>query len=131
MVLYCGSLISEIPQVAHKDVPWVHKILFFFSPSPQSLSLSRMAVSDVSKPILNEEFDYEPMPDGCILFKQASGQIISLNPPAELILSFCDGETDIASIFTLSGDEMELDRETFDEVINSLFEQKVLLLPTD
>ncbi len=70
------------------------------------------------------------MPDGCILFKQSSGQIISLNPPAELILSFCDGKTTVARMFELSRDEMELTREQFEETIEKLFEQSVLLAPS-
>ncbi|MDA7916415.1 hypothetical protein N9B94_04195 [Verrucomicrobia bacterium] len=89
-----------------------------------------MSESDACKPSLNEEFDYEPMPDGCILFKQSSGQIISLNPPAELILSYCDGETELGKVYELTCDEMELEKSAFDETISSLFEQKVLLTPT-
>ena len=56
-------------------------------------------MEESQKPQLNETFEWEPMPDGCLLFSQETGQVLSVNPTAELILSFCDGENSIEEIY--------------------------------
>ena len=76
---------------------------------------------------LNEEFVWEPMPDGSILYAQSSGQIITVNPVTELILSFCDGETTLPQIFATILEDVPIEQSSFDEAIQKLIAEKVLL----
>ncbi len=82
------------------------------------------------KPQLNEAFDWEPMPDGCLLFSQETGQVLTVNPTAELILSFCDGELTVDEIYDQISQDIELPRESFEETIGRFIEEKVLLTET-
>ena len=79
------------------------------------------------KPQLNQSFDWEPMPDGCLLFSQETGQVLTVNPTAELILSFCDGENSLDQIYGDITKDLELPRESFLETIDRFISEKVLL----
>jgi|GEM_PF-2129688 len=87
------------------------------------------------KPFLNENFGWEPMPDGSVVYSFDSSQIITLNPVAELILSFCDGETTVRSVIDSVREELgsgtETSEELFLKAIDELIQQNVLLLPTN
>jgi hypothetical protein len=83
------------------------------------------------KPSLNENFGWEPMPDGSVVYSFDSSQIITLNPIAELILSFCDGESTVQVILQNVRTELEdpdLSEETFLKAIDELLKQNVLLV---
>ena len=76
---------------------------------------------------LNERFTWEPMPDGCILYCQDSGQIMTLSPVVELILTYCDGETPIRTVFESVLQDAELSEESFCKTVDQLVSEKVLL----
>ena len=76
---------------------------------------------------LNESFVWEPMPDGCILYSQTSGQIITVNPTAELILTYCDGETTLQQVFQNVTEDAPLEPSAFQAAVDKLIEEKVLL----
>jgi PAS domain-containing protein len=75
---------------------------------------------------LNEAFVWEPMPDGCILYCQQTGQILTVNPAAELILSYCDGLTSMEDVLRAVNEDLALAPGEFDEVVKALIEQEVL-----
>lgn len=79
---------------------------------------------------LNESFVWEPMPDGCILYSQSSGQIITLNPVTELMLSFFDGETSLDQVYTALQEDAPMDQSVFGDTVDKLMAEKVLL-PAD
>lgn len=81
------------------------------------------------KPRLNEAYDYEPMPDGSLLYDQESGRIVTINPVAELILSFCDGETTIDEVFDKVSEEYEIPRDAYCDTVHQFLEEKVLVVP--
>ncbi len=79
------------------------------------------------KPRLNESFDWEPMPDGCLLFSQETGQVLTVNPTAELILSFCDGESSLEDIYLGVRRAVDVPEESFQETIDRFIAEKVIL----
>ena len=80
------------------------------------------------KPTLNEKFAWEPMPDGCILYCQESGQILTLNPAAELMLSYCDGTATLEEICSEVTQESELSQDDFWTTVARCLEEKVLVV---
>jgi len=76
---------------------------------------------------LNETFVWEPMPDGCILYCQTSGQILTINPTAELILTYCDGETPLQTIYQSVIEDAPLTEAEFQTAVQKLIEENVLL----
>ncbi len=79
------------------------------------------------KPRLNNKFIWEPMPDGCLLWCEESGQILILNPMAELILTYCDGETRLLEISANLAEEVPITQELFLKSIRRFLAEKVLL----
>ncbi|MEW6302154.1 MAG: PqqD family peptide modification chaperone [Verrucomicrobiota bacterium] len=79
---------------------------------------------------LNEQFVWEPMPDGCILYCQDSGQIITLNPTAELILSYCDGATSLREVYHAMTQETPIAEDVFFSTVQRFLDEKVLLPAT-
>ncbi len=79
------------------------------------------------KPQLNDAFDWEPMPDGCLLFSQETGQVLTVNPTAELILSFCDGEHSLEDIYQDISRDVEIPKESFQETVERFIAEKVIL----
>lgn len=80
-----------------------------------------------SKFKLNETFVWEPMPDGCILYCQTSGQILTINPTAELILTYCDGETTLQGIYQAVNEDAPMDEASFQSAVQKLIEENVLI----
>lgn len=76
---------------------------------------------------LNERFVWEPMGDGCILYCQASGQILTVNPTAELILSYCDGEKSLEAVYQAVTEDTPLEQPAFQEAVQKLIDEQVLL----
>lgn len=48
--------------------------------------------------VVGDGFSWEPIPDGCLLFEESTGRLLTLNPAAEAVLSHCDGELTGAEI---------------------------------
>ena len=76
---------------------------------------------------LNDQFTWEPMPDGSILYCQASGQIMTINPITELILSYCDGQTSIGEVLKAVKEDADLSEQEFETAVEKLVAEKVLL----
>lgn len=85
-------------------------------------------LSPQSIPRLNEEFSWEPLDDGCIIYSTQTTQVITLNALAELTLSYCDGESPLHAIYQSVNTESPLPESDFENLINQLVEQKILLL---
>ncbi len=85
-----------------------------------------MQIPDL-KPKLNEAFGWEPVPDGCLIYSLDSTQMLTLNPMAELILTYCDGSTSLPQIFQELRAEATLDEAEFVQTIETLLKEKVLI----
>ena len=48
--------------------------------------------------VVGDGFSWEPIPDGCLLFEESTGRLLTLNPAAETVLAHCDGELTGAEI---------------------------------
>ena len=48
--------------------------------------------------VVGDGFAWEPIPDGCMLFEESTGRLLTLNPAAEAVLTHCDGELTGAEI---------------------------------
>lgn len=48
--------------------------------------------------VVGSQFSWEPIPDGCLLFEESTGKLLTLNPAAEAVLTHCDGELTGAEI---------------------------------
>jgi hypothetical protein len=78
------------------------------------------------KPTLNPEFDWEPMPDGCLVYQTNSGRVITLNPAAELILSYCDGTATTREIYAEICAEIPMTETDFLAGFSHLLKETVL-----
>jgi len=76
---------------------------------------------------LNEGFVWEPMNDGCILYCQATGQILTVNPTAELILTYCDGELSLGEVFQAVTQDAPMDEQVFQDSVTKFLAEKVLI----
>ncbi len=57
------------------------------------------------RPIVGDTFSWEPIPEGCLLFEEGTGKLLTLNPSAEAVLTHCDGEQTVGEIVgTLESD---------------------------
>ena len=80
------------------------------------------------KPRVNEEFGWEPIEDGCIVYSMDSTQILTLNALAEMILTYCDGTLGLPEIYAEINLVAPLSQDAFMEVINQLVSEKALLV---
>jgi hypothetical protein len=85
-----------------------------------------MEIPDLT-PHLNEDFGWEPMEDGCLVYSLDGAQVLTLNSTAELILTHCDGVSPLPSIYQELAGEFAVTREDFMGVIDILLREKVLL----
>ena len=79
------------------------------------------------KPKVNEKFDYEPMPDGCLLYHQENGRILTVNPTAELILSYCDGSKTLEEVYQQVEPDAGIPRDVFLQAIEEFLNEQVLI----
>lgn len=79
-----------------------------------------------SRPTITDRFFWEPLPDGCLLFEEATGELITLNGPAELILSHCDGEHSIGDLQRMVEAELEVSPSVTEELIRRLLSAGVI-----
>ncbi len=53
---------------------------------------------DPQRLAVGEQFTWEPIPDGCLIYEERTGKLLTLNPAAEAVLAHCDGELTGAEI---------------------------------
>lgn len=53
---------------------------------------------DAQRLVIGEGFAWESIPDGCLLYEERTGKLITMNPIAEAVLTHCDGELTGAEI---------------------------------
>jgi len=68
------------------------------------------------------------MPDGCLVFRTDSGQVLTLNPAAELILTYCDGAMTVAEIFREITTDLPMPEADFLAAIDKLAKEQALSL---
>lgn len=57
---------------------------------------------------LCDGYRWEALPDGCLLYHESSGKVVTLNEAAELVLMHCDGEHTEDELCQLLVEETEL-----------------------
>jgi aminopeptidase-like protein len=80
-------------------------------------------------PSLQENFLWESIPDGAILYEEPGGKLVVLNTAAEWVLCYCDGEHTVVEMFRdleLSG---TMSSEAASKALDSLIEAGVVSAP--
>ena len=71
-------------------------------------------------PLVRDGFSWEPIPDGCILYEESTGKMITLNATAEAVLTHCYGELTVAEICRTIEDDFQVTREEAESVLKRL-----------
>jgi hypothetical protein len=71
-------------------------------------------------PSVRESFAWEPIPDGCILYEESTGKMITLNATAEAVLTHCFGEMTVDEICRKIEGEFQITREEAESVLKRL-----------
>jgi hypothetical protein len=79
------------------------------------------------KPSLNEEWGWEPVEDGCMVYSLDSTTIMTLNAAAELVLSYCDGSRTVAELYAVAREEAGIAEHAFFELMERLFKERVVI----
>ncbi len=95
---------------------------------PESPLLCDMP-SPTLKPRLNENLNWEPIEDGCVIYSTESTVVITLNALAELLLTYCDGESSLAEIYSILNDENPIPVAEFDALVERLLTEGILVTP--
>ena len=82
----------------------------------------------LTKPRLNGEFGWEPVEDGCLIYSLNSSKVITLNSLSELVLTYCDGETDLPTIHARINEDAPMSPEELLRVVDQLIAETVLLV---
>lgn len=80
-------------------------------------------------PELSDGFLWEPIPDGCLLFEESTGKLITLNASAEAVLTHCDGELTVAQICRILESDFQIPSEETRSVLKRLLEEGVISPP--
>lgn len=86
-------------------------------------------ISDSYTPVLKEGFLFEPIPEGCLLLEEATGNLITLNSAAEAVLTYCDNALSVAEICRIVEEEWQVPRDEVRQAIARLMELGVLIAP--
>ncbi len=77
-------------------------------------------------PTVRDGFLWEPIPDGCFLYEESTGKLITLNASAEAVLTHCDGESTVAEICQAVESDFQISREEAEEVLKKLISEGVI-----
>lgn len=80
-------------------------------------------------PEVSDGFLWEPIPDGCMLFEESTGKLITLNASAEAVLTHCDGELTVAEICRTLERDFQIPAEETRSVLKQLVAEKVISAP--
>ena len=67
-----------------------------------------MSELDTQRLMVGGTFSWEPIPEGCLLYEETTGKLLTLNPTAEAILAHCDGELTGTEICRVLESELEI-----------------------
>jgi hypothetical protein len=81
------------------------------------------------RPVIRECFYWEEVPEGCLLYEEGDGRLVVLNPSAELVLTYCDGEHSLCEIKSELGGDERLTSDMIAEALERLIEARVVLGP--
>lgn len=77
-------------------------------------------------PEVSDGFLWEPIPDGCLLFEESTGKLITLNASAEAVLTHCDGKMTVAEICRTLESDLQIPGEETRSVLKRLLEEGVI-----
>jgi hypothetical protein len=80
-------------------------------------------------PVLKEGFLFEPIPEGCMLFEESTGKLVTLNEAAEAVLTYCDSEHTVADICREVSQELQISQRDVRGALQELLAQGVLEPP--
>lgn len=81
---------------------------------------------DSCLPEVKESFLWEPIPEGCVLFEEATGKLLTLNSSAEAILTHCDGELTVSELCSILENDFQVPPEETRAVLRQLMEEQVI-----
>ena len=84
---------------------------------------------ELHTPVVSDGFLWEPIPDGCLLFEEATGKLITLNAAAEAVLTYCDNEHTVAEICRSVEEDLQIPANEARSVLNQLLELGAILPP--
>lgn len=81
--------------------------------------------------VVGSQFSWEPIPDGCMLFEESTGKLLTLNPAAEAVLAHCDGELTGAEISTVLETDFDIPATETHSLLTRLCAEGVILIAPD
>ena len=81
--------------------------------------------------VVGDGFSWEPIPDGCLLFEEGTGRLLTLNPAAEAVLAHCDGELTGAEISRTLETDYDIPPAETRSLLQRLCEEGVILTAPD
>jgi hypothetical protein len=84
------------------------------------------ASSEADIPTIREGYLWEPIPEGCLLFQEKTGKLITLNSSAEAVLTHCDGELTVGEICRVLENEFQIPAAETGSVLKRLREEQVI-----
>jgi hypothetical protein len=82
------------------------------------------------RPEVKESFLWEPIPEGCMLYEEETGKLLTLNSSAEAVLTHCDGDFTVAEICQLLENDFQIHAEETRTLIRRFIEEDVIARPT-
>lgn len=84
---------------------------------------------ETHRPVIRDGFIWEPIPEGCLLFEEATGKLVTLNPAAEAVLGYCDGELTVAEIIRELESEFGVESIEAAATLSRLIDERVITPP--
>ncbi len=81
-------------------------------------------------PVVQDGFLWEPIQDGCLMYHEVSGKLVTLNFTAEAVLSYCDGEHTVSEISRELEDTMQIAAAHTMESLERLIEAGLISPPS-
>jgi hypothetical protein len=86
------------------------------------------SLDPVAVPELVEGFLWEELDDGCVLYHEATGKMVTLNGAAEAVLSCCGDGVTVADVLRLAAGEFAMPEQECAEAVKILRREGVIRL---
>lgn len=88
------------------------------------------AAFDTFAPEVRPGFLWEPVPDGCLLFEESTGKLLTLNAAAEIVLTHADGQLTVIEICATLEHDFQIPAPETRSLLQRLMDEGVLLPQT-
>jgi hypothetical protein len=79
-----------------------------------------------NRPLIKEGFLWESLDEGCLLYHEASGKMITLNQAAETVLIHCTGEFSLPDLIDTLEKDFAMAAETTQAALRQLEQEAVI-----